>query len=136
MICSKLTFKIYLSPSVVLQGSYRVGRILIFQLLIEQKGLIMYFELQKFASGSQEHLLGRMFQADCEDCFLILSKLQSKTFQIHLDSYNSYSLIMWNTDFISISCIYVLERQNFFPIINNIAHLRLLFSNINRRDKY
>ena len=40
---------------------------------------------------------------------------------------------MWNTDFISISCIYVLGEADFFPIINNIAHLRLLFSKINRK---
>lgn len=32
--------------------------------------------------------------------------------------------------------INVLERQTFFPIINNIAYLRLLFHMINRRDKY
>lgn len=58
-----------------------------------------------------------------------------KAFQIHIDSYNSCSLIKWNTDIIiSISCISVLERQNFSN--NNIAHLRLLFSKINRRGKY
>lgn len=45
MICSKLTFKIYLSLFVVKLGSYRVGRILIFRLLIEQNGLTMYSEL-------------------------------------------------------------------------------------------
>lgn len=50
-----------------------------------------------------------------------------KTFQIHIDSYNSYSLSEHMEHRFHFNFKYrvfqVLERQTFFPVINNIAHL-------------
>lgn len=63
------------------------------------------------------------------------AKKIGKTFQIYIDSYNSYSLsehvehrFYFNFKY---RVFQELERQTFFPVINNIAHL--LFSKVNRK---